>query len=276
MKFEDLKYVEDVKFQLTPLPSPTKPLQMKVKPVAIPAPLPPIPNNLLPILIKQEVGFSFFSSFFLFPFLFLSTFPVLFNLVLNSQIAEPQSKKRKIEPAGVPIQMKPTPAAPVPLSTLSRGVSVSLAPQEIPETARKQQRLMKNREAALMSRQRRKDYMKQLEGRVTVLSKENDELKKKIESLESKNSDLVQRLSLGGKTGIKAGVVIMVSFFFLFFFFFCFVFCAAFLFQFQLLSGGLLLFRCIFESHVWWEKRHDTTFWVFLPLFSLLRCFFGV
>ena len=117
---------------------------------------------------------------------------------------------------GVPIQMKPVAATPVPISTLSR--AVALAPQDVPDTARKQQRLMKNREAALMSRQRRKDYMKQLEGRVTVLHKENEELKKKIESLETKNSDLIQRLSLGGKTGVKAGVVIMVTFLLLSFF----------------------------------------------------------
>jgi len=217
-------------FLPTPEASPTKPLQLsscaqpatRPRGVPIPAQLPPIPNQVI-LPIKQEVP-SFLllpshSSFLLgFSLLGFVLFCPIFNFqkkkiffFLFQKNPEPLSKKRKLvcaEPAPLPVPIKPT---LIPSGSTSMVVGASS--QELPEHMKRQQRLMKNREAALTSRQRRKDYMKQLETHVTSLQKENEDLKKKIQALESKNTDLTNHLNLGTKPALKAGVMIMVVFF---------------------------------------------------------------
>jgi len=75
---------------------------------------------------------------------------------------------------------------------------------------------MKNREAAFLSRQRRKQHLQHLESRVSALQKENEELKKKVSLLEKKNMELTSKLqggAAGKKAGMKtAGAVLMVVF----------------------------------------------------------------
>jgi chromosome segregation ATPase len=59
---------------------------------------------------------------------------------------------------------------------------------------RRQRRLIKNRESASLSRQRRKEHMDDLEVQVAGLNAENDQLKARVEQLSAENVALRERL----------------------------------------------------------------------------------
>jgi len=68
-----------------------------------------------------------------------------------------------------------------------------LSPME-EKDLRRQRRLIKNRESASLSRQRRKEHMDDLEIQVAGLNAENDELKARVEQLSAENAALKERL----------------------------------------------------------------------------------
>lgn len=124
---------------------------------------------------------------------------------------DPLSKKRKLLCQDTHPVILPAPKKPVILPS-----EPSKPPPEMDDYTKRQLRLIKNREAASLSRQRRKDHVRCLETQVEKLQRENEELKKKVETLENRNNELTQRYQSTGtsKNGLKAaGVVVMVVFF---------------------------------------------------------------
>eukprot|EP01089_Gocevia_fonbrunei_P006425 TRINITY_DN1709_c0_g1_i1.p1 TRINITY_DN1709_c0_g1~~TRINITY_DN1709_c0_g1_i1.p1 ORF type:complete len:502 (-),score=156.51 TRINITY_DN1709_c0_g1_i1:26-1531(-) len=59
---------------------------------------------------------------------------------------------------------------------------------------RRQRRLIKNRESASLSRQRRKNHLAELEANVNALTDENDVLKQEVKDLRSENSNLKEEV----------------------------------------------------------------------------------
>lgn len=87
-------------------------------------------------------------------------------------------------------------------------------PSKTAALAKRQERLIKNRAAALLSRKRKREYLNQLEERNQQLAKENEILRAQVSNLETRlsamareNQDLESRLMSGRATG----VVLMVS-----------------------------------------------------------------
>eukprot|EP01098_Paradermamoeba_levis_P010110 TRINITY_DN4232_c0_g1_i1.p1 TRINITY_DN4232_c0_g1~~TRINITY_DN4232_c0_g1_i1.p1 ORF type:complete len:136 (+),score=32.09 TRINITY_DN4232_c0_g1_i1:46-408(+) len=68
-------------------------------------------------------------------------------------------------------------------------------PSEEMKNMKRQKRLEKNREAAQQFRQRQREYITDLEGRVSVLNVTNSEYKIKLESLDAENKILKDQLS---------------------------------------------------------------------------------
>eukprot|EP00795_Rhopilema_esculentum_P010819 gene10819-19631_t len=88
--------------------------------------------------------------------------------------------------------------------------------------SRKQNRMARNRESALQSRQKKKEWMQTLEMRLSALSNvncqlkfENDALKEKIRSLESENSELKTKKQIDVPDLAKKTSCVLVLFVFL-------------------------------------------------------------
>ena len=92
------------------------------------------------------------------------------GLVINTQpTAQPK----------VPIKVKPTTPAPKVISSKP----IAIDPCLDPKTLKKQQRMIKNRESAYMSRVKKREYVTSLEQKIDLLNKENVQLRAENESL---------------------------------------------------------------------------------------------
>ncbi|KAG1143765.1 hypothetical protein G6F37_006256 [Rhizopus arrhizus] len=89
--------------------------------------------------------------------------------------------------------------------------------QKMAQLAKRQERLIKNRAAALLSRKRKREHLNSLEEENEKLHGQVDELEKKVKELEKENTELKQRLNIKSNTNTKTskatGVVFMILFF---------------------------------------------------------------
>lgn len=87
--------------------------------------------------------------------------------------------------------------------------------QKMAQLAKRQERLIKNRAAALLSRKRKREHLNSLEEENEKLHGQVDELEKKVKELEKENTELKQRLNIKSNTNTKTskatGVVFMVN-----------------------------------------------------------------
>lgn len=82
--------------------------------------------------------------------------------------------------------------------------------QKAATIAKRQERLIKNRAAALLSRKRKREHLTALEDQKNGLSNENDELKQRVMQLEKENLELKNRLEV--QSDNKSVMILMVKF----------------------------------------------------------------
>ncbi|KAG1048145.1 hypothetical protein G6F43_009446 [Rhizopus delemar] len=88
--------------------------------------------------------------------------------------------------------------------------------QKAAQLAKRQERLIKNRAAALLSRKRKREHLNSLEEENQKLHGQVDELEKRIQTLEKENSELKEKLNIKPTTIATkktTGVVFMILFF---------------------------------------------------------------
>ncbi|KAJ1984364.1 hypothetical protein H4R33_004401 [Dimargaris cristalligena] len=97
-------------------------------------------------------------------------------------------------PASSPLTLPAVPIKQEPVEVLS-GSPVGTATEELVQHgySKRQERLIKNRAAALLSRQRKRDHLTSLESRTEQLEAENTRLKERDAQMQALNADLTQQ-----------------------------------------------------------------------------------
>ncbi|CAO3620852.1 unnamed protein product [Mucor hiemalis] len=86
--------------------------------------------------------------------------------------------------------------------------------QKAATIAKRQERLIKNRAAALLSRKRKREHLTALEDQRNDLVSENDSLKEQMMELEKANLDLKKKLDLQQNNDSKSVMILMLMIFF--------------------------------------------------------------
>ena len=96
------------------------------------------------------------------------------------------------------VQVQPN----VPQTSILRAPVSVASSRRITATERKQQRLIRNREAAKECRKKRKMYVQDLERRLQELTLENDQLRKQVQQLQSRVQHVEAALRSQGRTAV--------------------------------------------------------------------------
>ncbi|KAK2720747.1 cyclic AMP-dependent transcription factor ATF-6 alpha-like isoform X1 [Artemia franciscana] len=132
------------------------------------------PKSAKPVLVKTEV---------------------IGNLVTSGLVTADQPVRVKLEPSCAISTHKTTlPIAPKPLFPFANsmvGTPSHSAPNA--EAARRQQRMIRNREAASLSRKKKKEYMDNLEQEISRLAKINEDLEEENRLLKERLSELQEQ-----------------------------------------------------------------------------------
>ncbi|KAG1462810.1 hypothetical protein G6F56_005434 [Rhizopus delemar] len=127
---------------------------------------------------------------------------------------EPVKKKRGRKKREVQPVTQPSLLAPKPIVALSPPAENKPEDERDLQQAKRQERLIKNRAAALLSRKRKREHLDSLEDENKRLSGQVDELEKRVQALEKENFELKQKL--GGNTNTRATSLVFMIFFFSF------------------------------------------------------------
>ncbi|KAI9271383.1 hypothetical protein BY458DRAFT_406512, partial [Sporodiniella umbellata] len=125
---------------------------------------------------------------------------------------EPAKKKRGRKKREVQPVTQPSLLAPKPSVALTPPAEMKPEVEKDTQLAKRQERLIKNRAAALLSRKRKREHLDSLEDENKRLSSQVDELEKRVQALEKENFELKQKSGGTTNTSTKAtSLVFMVQ-----------------------------------------------------------------